>query len=282
MLSAYQLVRVFAKSEKAQGNTAAIFIQESNMDQSLQLLQQAKESTTLYKQHNIATTCFISEADDKNNTVRHYDVKCFNGDKEIQCCGHGMIAAAKVIFANYSVSNIILNEDVTATQGDDEAGHDEVMLTLPRMSARLQDLPSWVSHILKFGEEKLAPNKAAVSEQNDGYLLLEFEPALSLKVFRTMQLDLKQVCDNTKRAIVIVQFDQENKHLMMRYFAPQYGVPEDSATGSVLRFVADYIEQRHQSTQFDVSQCSSQGGFMKVECMTEYIRITANASMELN
>ena len=143
-------------------------------------------------------------------------------------------------------------------------------------------MPGWLNHVITIDKEKLIPNKAAVSSQSDGYLLVEFEPALPANVFRAMQLDLKQICDNTKQAIVVVQFDQENVHLSMRYFAPQYGVPEDAATGSVMRFVADYIEQRYQCTHFDVTQCSSQGGFMTIDCMTEHIQITANATMELN
>ena len=113
-------------------------------------------------------------------------------------------------------------------------------------------------------------------------MLLEFKPALPLEVFRAMKIDLKKVCENTQRAIVVVQFDKKNKHLYTRYFAPQYGVSEDIATGSVMRFVGDYIEKTYQTKHFDVSQCSSQGGFMKVECKADNIIITANASMEMN
>ena len=279
MLAPYQLVRVFAKPEIAQGNTAAIIFQKNN---SKQLHQQAKESARLSQQNNIATTCFISQPDAHTGAVKHYDVNCFNGDTKIQCCGHGMIAAAKVIFENNHVANIIMNKDITATQGDDEAGNDIIMLTLPRLSARLQPVSDWLGQVITIGEENLRPNKAAVSSHSDGYLLVEFEPALAPDVFRTMQLDLKQICDNTKQAIVVVQFDQEKKQLLMRYFAPQYGVSEDAATGSVMRFVADYIEQRYQCRHFDVTQCSSQGGFMTIDCMTDYVRIAANASMELN
>lgn len=273
MLSAYQLVRVFGDSNGAQGNHAAIFVQQNNSEQAL---QPENMSANLYKEKNIVTTCFISELGDK-----HYEVNCFNGNQAIQCCGHGMIAAAKVIFDNNSESNIIINDGITASHVNDMTDHDIVMLTLPRLSAQLQTVPDWLNSVFTLGDEKLIPNRAAVSEKEDGYLLLEFEPALSLDVFRAMQLDLQHVCDNTKRAIVVVQFDQKNERLAMRYFAPQYGVPEDSATGSVMRFVADYIEQRYQSTHFEVNQCSSQGGFMKVECMTEHIKITANARMEL-
>ena len=68
----------------------------------------------------------------------------------------------------------------------------------------------------------------------------------------------------------------------MRYFAPQYGVLEDTATGSVMRFVADYIEKNYKIKHYDVSQCSAEGGFMKIDCNTETVKITANAYIELS
>lgn len=274
MRTSYQLVRVFNKAEEAQGNQAVVFFKDSQIDLPHEL---SGISAEIYKQKGVATTCFISQV-----VSGHYKVQCFTGNKAIQCCGHGMIAAAKTIFSYDGLSSIIINENVTASQNIDEAGCDVVVLELPRLLARSQAVPGWVNEAIAFDRAKLLPGKAAVSEKNDGYLLLEFEPTLPLDVFRALQLDLKLVCENTKRAIVLVQFDQENEHLYTRYFSPQYGVLEDIATGSVMRFVGDYIEQNYQLAHFDVSQCSSQGGFMKINCQAERILITANATIESN
>lgn len=274
MRTSYHLVRVFDKPEEAQGNLAVVFFDDNQINLPHEL---TSISFYIYKQKGVATTCFISQV-----VSGHYDVRCFNGDKAIQCCGHGMIAAAKTVFSICGLSTIIINEHITASHNINEAGHDVVELKLPRLSARLQTVPKWVRDAITFGGEKRVPSQAAVSVQDDGYLLLEFEPALPLEVFRALQLDLKQVCENTKRAIVLLQFDQKNEHLYTRYFAPQYGVDEDIATGSVMRFVGDYIEQNYQCAHFDVSQCSSQGGFMKIDCKAKSVIITANASMESN
>ena len=274
MKAACQLVRVFDKPQEAQGNQAMVFFEGNPIDLPH---ERTRISADIYKQKGIATTCFISEL-----MRGQYEVQCFNDTKAIQCCGHGMIAAAKTIFSDSNLSSIIINGNITASRNMDETGQDKVALILPRLSARLQAVPHWAREIITFDGETRLPNKAAVSTQDDGYLLLEFKPALSSEVFRTMKLDLKTVCENTKHAIVVVQFDQDKQLLYMRYFAPQYGVLEDSATGSVMRFVGDYIEQRYQIVHFDVSQCSPQGGFMTVECKAENIIITANASMEAN
>ena len=267
MQATYQLVRVFDNPNGAQGNQAAIIF-----DHDLSNI-----SSSTYKQHDVATTCFISQVNKE-----HYDVRCFNGSYEIQCCGHGLIAAAKSIFSIQNFSKITINKNVTASHCIDEAGHNVVSLNLPRLLAQSKPITNWMNQVIDFYGEKLIPNKAAVSEDNDGYLLLEFKPALPLEVFRGMKIDLKKVCENTQRAIVVVQFDKKNKHLYTRYFAPQYGVSEDIATGSVMRFVGDYIEKTYKTKYFDVSQCSLQGGFMKIECKADNVIITANASMETN
>jgi predicted PhzF superfamily epimerase YddE/YHI9 len=269
MQMSYQLVRVFDKPEEAQGNQAMVFFEnnESNLNELIGI------NADLYKDNGIATKCFVSLLDSG-----HYKVQCFNDNKAIQCCGHGLIAAAKTIFSVTGLSSISINENVTAL-GLNEVGRN-VVLELPRLSAHSQPVADWMSDVITLASEILSPTNAAVSDEDDGYLLLEFKPALSLDVFRTMQLDLSKICENTKRAIVVVQFDQKNEHLYTRYFAPQYGVTEDSATGSVMRFVADYIEKNYQVSSFDVSQCSALGGFMSIECQDENIKITANATIE--
>lgn len=271
MQTSYQLVRVFDKPEVAQGNQAMVFFE--NNESSLNEL--TRINADLYKDKGIATKCYVSLLDSG-----HYQVECFNNNKAIQCCGHGLIAAAKTIFSDSDLSSININENINASQNIDAKGKDVVVLTLPRMKAKSHRVPDWVNGAIVFSGGNLLPTKAAVSDKEDGYLLLEIELALSLDEFRAMQLDLTQVCDNTQRAIVLVQFDKAHKHLCLRYFAPQYGVSEDSATGSVMRFVADYIEQNYQVSHFDVSQCSAQGGFMQIESKTENIMITANATIE--
>ena len=272
--TSYQILRVFEKPDEAQGNQAVIFFERDHIDLPY---EPTKISADMYKLKGIETTCFVSLV-----TTGHYNVQCFNKNNAIQYCGHGMIAAARTVFASSGLSSIIINDHSTASHHTDKAGHDAVELKMPRLLAQLEAVPNWVSNTLIFGGKTLLPHYSAVSDKKDGYLLLEFVPLLSIDIFSAMQLDLNKVCENSNRAIVVVQFDQANEHLYMRYFAPQYGVPEDSATGSVIRFVADYIEQRYQCTHFDVSQCSLQGGFMEVDCGADGIKITAKVSMESN
>lgn len=272
MQEVFQLVRVFDKPKEAKGNQAFVLFNESKLNLSPKQLASIKDRNIYNKS---ITTCFVSPEEDE-----HYRVNCFNAESAIQCCGHGLIAAAKTVFVNTGLSKITINENISASYNIDEMGEHVVVLSLPRLLAIPQERPSWVDKIVVSQGEKLLPSKAAISDQEDGYLLLEFKPEISLLEFRNMTLNVKHVCDNTQRAIVLVQYDQANEHLYTRYFAPQYGVEEDSATGSVMRFVGDYIEKNYHVKHFDVTQCSAQGGFMRIECKDESILITANARLE--
>lgn len=273
MQSSYQLVRVFDKENVAEGNQAAVFLSDSRITSTHNEL--ISLSADIYKDKGIATSCFASEL-----VSGQYEVQCFNKKSEIQCCGHGMIAAAKEIFIKNNLSKIIINKTISVSHNVDTLGHDVINLSLPRISSQVQPVPDWTKKSITIQDEKLIASDSAISEKEDGYLLLEFEPALQLKEFSGFLLNINDVCENTKRAIVVIQFNKESKTLYTRYFAPQYGVTEDIATGSVMRFVADYIENKYQCDKFDAHQCSKGGGYMKVKILTDEIIITSNASME--
>lgn len=273
MQSSYQVITVFSKPNEAFGNQAAIILNKDNHPSLLS--EQSILSENLYKTKGLATTCFISHIDHEN-----YKVECFNGKNMILCCGHGMIAAAKILFSKEQTSKLMFNKNITAAIKQDNKGYDIVELELPRILAQPQTLPAWVNKLILSDEKELKFQHAAISEREDGYLLLEFNPVVSEKDFRQMKLDLELICEKSKRAIVVIQFDKIKKHLYMRYFAPQYGINEDIATGSVMRFVADYIEQQYQVREFAVSQCSVNGGFMQINCNKDSVKILANAYIE--
>lgn len=258
----HQVIQVFHKDEDILGNHAVVFSE---------YFPDINTRLKLFSENRIATHCVIYLF--KNE---HYNVQCFNNEHEIQCCGHGMIAAAKTIFSICEISKVTINNNIYASLNSDKT----LSLSLPRLSAQIVSPPNWFDDMLLFKDKTYLPSKAALSDKDDGYLLLEFEDKLPIDVFRGLQVDLKTICENTNRAIVLVQFNQEKQHLYIRYFAPQYGVKEDSATGSVMRFVGDYIEKKYQCSTFEVSQCSTQGGYMKIECEEERIVISAHAKIE--
>ena len=71
----------------------------------------------------------------------------------------------------------------------------------------------------------------------------------------------------TRRALVVTCSVSEParqcaEHIHFRYFAPQYGVPEDTATGSAMRVLASYWQRCGLGPQLVALQCSPQGGLL--------------------
>ena len=97
MQATYHIVRVFTKAEEALGNKAAIFLNDKTSLKD----EKSRISVDIYKNIGVNTTCFISHVDNSG-----YEVQCFNGKNNIQCCGHGMIAAAKAVFSNTDHFNV--------------------------------------------------------------------------------------------------------------------------------------------------------------------------------
>jgi len=266
-------ITVFAKQDFAMGNQALVLFADDFL-----VINDAVISAELegyFSQHKKParlTLCFAYCSNSDNFIVR-----CFNKSHEIQCCGHGMIAAAKTVFHETKKSFINLNENMVAQY---EAETDTVLVKLPRLSALDKTVPVWVKEIAFIGEHPVSPVRAASSKAEDGYLLLHLQADTSLQDFSALEMDHNKICENTKQAIVIIVFYEKEKQLLMRYFAPQYGIPEDTATGSVMRFVSDYIEKHYRISRFEVIQCSAKGGYMEIDCHTDNVIIKANARIE--
>jgi predicted PhzF superfamily epimerase YddE/YHI9 len=65
--------------------------------------------------------------------------------------------------------------------------------------------------------------------------------------------------------------------IQLRYFAPQYGVPEDTATGSALRVLAEYWSPRF--TRLTAEQCSPAGGLLLAQWTPDHIDVGGRCSM---
>ena len=69
----------------------------------------------------------------------------------------------------------------------------------------------------------------------------------------------------TRRALIATcesHFSHDLAKIESRYFAPQYGVPEDPATGSAMRVLALYWQQQGLGPQLSNYQRSASGGLL--------------------
>jgi len=197
-------------------------------------------------------TCCYLDSSNKLDTK----VSCFSlNGREINCCGHGMLAAA---YLTHSATG--------ETQGTLQSTHAQIpwyacrelyWIGLPRIPVTPIHTPAWLANLFG-GATSLA---AATAGGDSDYLVVEWPPGFDLR-----QLPVPTLLGKfTQRALIATCESHHSYDLAQiesRYFAPQYGVPEDPGTGSAMRVLALYWQQRGLGTQLSNYQLSKTGSLL--------------------
>jgi predicted PhzF superfamily epimerase YddE/YHI9 len=120
-------------------------------------------------------------------------------------------------------------------------------------------VPAWTN--LFTGD---APLACAKEGDDTGYLVVEWPEDTDLAGLYPPGDCLQR---HTMRALIATcRISPANslagENIQLRYFAPQYGVDEDVATGSAMRVLASYWQQRGLGNQLRGLQRSARGGWL--------------------
>ena len=130
-------------------------------------------------------------------------------------------------------------------------------ISLPLLAVTPIQTPQWLTQL--FGDT--APLAAAISGGDADYLVVQWPAGFDLG-----QLPVPLMLGKfTQRALIATCESRHSQGLAdieSRYFAPQYGVPEDPATGSAMRILAMYWQQQGLGTQVSNYQRSANGGLL--------------------
>lgn len=182
-------------------------------------------------------------------------VQCHTADgRAIQCCGHGLLATAYAWLQRLSGEKIVLLMGDSKVQGW-RTGAD-IWLRFSRLPTTPCPVPGWTAEIFPAEQPPLA---AASCGDERGYLVLQWPDDHDLAQLAPPGIDLGNW---TRRALICTaaQPSAGPGAITLRYFAPQYGVAEDPATGSAMRVLADYWSPRF--TRLSARQCSPRGGVL--------------------
>jgi predicted PhzF superfamily epimerase YddE/YHI9 len=188
-----------------------------------------------------------------------YPVRCFLGRQLIQCCGHGLLAAAATIFRMTGHTNVRLEMSGTIMDAEQQPDSDMVWLAFPTpdmqrgFNAQLQSCVSTIAGLLDVETGRISD--AALSGEEEGYLVMRLQDGLDLAAFSPPGMALANI---TRRALIVTTLLDRVGGIGLRYFAPQYGVEEDAATGSAMRVLAGYWADRFE--RLTATQCSPAGG----------------------
>lgn len=225
------------------------------------------------------TSCSIS-TEKISQSSQGYSLECKQNDTAIQCCGHGMLSAAYCIknqiftsessteTANATNSNrknlqlyLSMSNCVSDVTLDDEI----IWLEFEEIVCDFQDPPIWLKQL----DLPNQPLRYAQTAANNGYCVVQFDDNIDLKRLNAPKETIGQF---TQRAIIYTSQSSSDKNtVFFRYFAPQYGNPEDTATGSAIRVLANFWKIKHQ--RVTLKQLSPNGGLLFAERKNKTIRV---------
>lgn|GEM_PF-3060008 len=188
-------------------------------------------------------------------------VRCYAGGRMIDFCGHGLLACANVWYRRDGQCPTLRSASADYRCA---LRHNQLWLSTPRVRCEIAEPPR--ASVRWFDSPA---QRGAVAGGAQGYRILEWQAGTDLANLRP---NLDAIVRDETRAVIATQAftaAQRREHgwdFSLRYFAPQYGVAEDSATGSANAVLADYWTGRglrnaaEGSATWRAKQCSPRGG----------------------
>lgn len=190
---------------------------------------------------------------------RVHEVSCHVRGQSIQCCGHGLLAAASELFTMTGRSSACLAMNGSLIEAERQPGSDLVWIAFSTAaieragSGQLQHGAAGIADLLGLQIQHITD--MATSGGDDGYLVLRLRDEFDLT---TLSPPGQSLADITGRALIATTLLDRAGGIGLRYFAPRHGVGEDTATGSGMRILAGYWSDHFD--QLWATQYSPAGG----------------------
>jgi PhzF family phenazine biosynthesis protein len=241
------------------GNPAAVCVSEEALPK--ELMQ------NIAGEMNLSETAFVTAYADK----RLYEIRWFTPKCEVDLCGHATMAAAKVLYEFYHVSQDWLRFESRSGSLRTFRNGNEIMLDFPIDE---------VERYIVCPDELLAALglnsyiRAAIGRKTRK-LIVHLEDAENIPLLKPDFAKLAEVTFETVVKGVGITAQGIGKYdIIGRYFNPWAGVNEDPVTGSVHTLLADYWSKLLNKTELLAYQASERGGEIR-------IKLTDNQRVEL-
>ncbi|MEL0646803.1 PhzF family phenazine biosynthesis protein [Pseudoalteromonas agarivorans] len=184
-------------------------------------------------------------------------IRWFNQTNEIKRCGHGSLAAAKCLTSHFNYC-----PKVFVSSSDEEFN---INIKRQKAHLKLQTLRMYKTNY----EKELAalfslPIKATYSSAiKNGYTILLFDSKENLESLQVDCDSLAKAHNNAVIALCIPRYSSEKAVAHFRYFAPQFGVNEDAATGSAVSVIAPILFKLTGLNKVQLEQKSSNGALLE-------------------
>jgi PhzF family phenazine biosynthesis protein len=209
-------------------------------------------------ENNLSETAFFVP---KNSG---YHIRWFTPACEVDLCGHATLASAYVLFNILGYKNDQIGFESRSGKLTVIRDGDWLVMDFPSQPPIACDTPSAI--VAAFGAE---PLDCLVSE--DYIAVFEYEDAIE-----AARPELERLTKLDKRGVIITarssRFD-----FVARFFAPNYGVPEDPVTGSAYTQLAPYWASKLGPKRLHAKQVSARGGELFCEVVGDRVKIYGKA-----
>ena len=209
-------------------------------------------------ENNLAETAFFVP------TEKGFHIRWFAPNKEVKLCGHATLASAYVLFTLLGYEADTLSFDSLSGPLSVSKNRNLLTLNFPAQSPGVCESPLELAKGLGKQPIKCFANEdfLAVFESEEDILgIIPDHEWLK-------QLDLRGV---------IATAPSKQYDFVVRFFAPKYGIPEDSVTGSAYTQLTPYWAKELGKTELSAKQVSPRGGKVYCELKDDRVLISGSA-----
>jgi len=248
------LYQVDAFTEKLfSGNPAAVCVLNSWLGD--EIMQQ------IAMENNLAETAFLVK------NPKHYEIRWFTPELEVDLCGHATLASAHVLFQFFEkdVARLDFHSPRSGALNVEKSDDGFLTLNFPR------DETTEVAEVKEITKAIGAEPIKTIQGKTD-YLLIYGSQKEIEKITPNFHL-----LDQLNCRGIIVSAPGEGVDFVSRFFAPQCGIPEDPVTGSAHTTLTPYWSQVLGKTKMTAKQLSPRGGNLICEYLGPRVKIAGKA-----
>ena len=244
-------INAFSKLEKS-GNPACVVPLEKWLNDSKML--------EIAKKNKVAETAFFLKKE------KHYHLRWFTPEIEMDLCGHATLATAHYIFTK--------NKNLDEIHFKTKSGmlrvnclNEVYKMVLPRREGKPTILPKIIKNSLNIQPKEVYKSR--------DYLLV-YNSQSDIESISINREIFDQI--NLNPGGVIVTSVGENHDFVSRFFAPKFGIPEDPVTGGAHCELIPYWSKRLNKKDMIAKQLSRRGGVIHCSYLGDRVNIGGEAT----
>ncbi len=244
--------------ENAKGNSAGVLLLDDFPSDDI--LQRIAAEV------NLSETAFVSL-----KKTGHYRLRWFTPTREVRLCGHATLASAFVLYRENKINEEKISFDsLSGILEVKKKSPSEFELNFPRDFLNPIESLSGI-------EEALGSDVLEIFQGREDYLvLLKNEDSL-----HKLAPDFEKLKAIKSRGFIITsETHRKGFDFVSRFFAPNYGINEDPATGSAHCTLAEYWSKRLKRFSLKGYQASKQGGIVNIRLEKERVYLSGSAYLE--